>query len=392
VSANPNKSVIKLALLTTDAREHCREYDKTEPYFGAAPEALLNGFASLPNEIEVHVVACTQRPMASPAKLASNIWFHSLLVPKLGWLRTAYQGCIRAVRAKLRDLRPQIVHGQGTERDCAMCAVFSGLPNVVTIHGNMAELARLFKARVGSFGWLAAHLENYALRRAGGVLCNSAYTETLVRPRSRRTWRVPNPLREQFFVRPLPPPAGQKPLMLNVGVISPRKRQLEILDLAGQLRAKGVELEFNFIGKTIPGDPYSAIFLKRVHEVEHLGYVRYLGCQSVDGLIDSFDRATSLLHFPTEEAFGLVVAEGLARNVKFFGANIGGISDIASDAPGAELFGVDDWTELKAGIVRWLDNGSPKPEDASALMRSRYSPRVIAERHISIYRKLLNGL
>ena len=70
-------------------------------------------------DVEVHVVSCTQQPMKSPIKLAENIFFHSLLVPKIGWLRTGYQGCIRAVRKKLRAIQPDIVHGQGTERDCA---------------------------------------------------------------------------------------------------------------------------------------------------------------------------------------------------------------------------------------------------------------------------------
>ena len=92
--------------------------------------------------------------MVSPEKLAPNIFFHSLYVPKLGWLRTAYQGCIRAVRKKLRELRPNIVHGQGTERDCAISAVFSGFPNVLTIHGNLRLIAKVTQARRFSFPWL----------------------------------------------------------------------------------------------------------------------------------------------------------------------------------------------------------------------------------------------
>src|SRR5271165_2812139 len=108
---------MKIALLTTDNREDARNYALPSPYFGAAPEALMQGFAALP-ELEVHVVSCAQKPMKSPEKLADNIWFHSLYVPKLGWLRTSYQGCIRAVRRKLKTIKPDLVHGQGTERDC----------------------------------------------------------------------------------------------------------------------------------------------------------------------------------------------------------------------------------------------------------------------------------
>src|SRR5437763_6845067 len=99
---------MKIALITTDNREHDRNYAPATPYFGTAPEALLQGFASLP-ELEVHVVSCTQKPMRSPEKLADNIWFHSLYVPKLGWMRSTYQGCIRSVKRTLKKaIQPDI--------------------------------------------------------------------------------------------------------------------------------------------------------------------------------------------------------------------------------------------------------------------------------------------
>src|SRR5208283_4827673 len=159
---------LKIAILTSDKRDHDRDYANPTPAFGAAPEALLQGFAQLP-EAEVHIVSCTQQPLTAPATIAPNIFYHSLHVPKTGWLRTFYQGCIRAVRKKLKEIQPDIVHGQGTERDCAISAALSGFPNVLTIHGNMAELARLFNARAGSYAWLAGRLENFALKRTAGV-------------------------------------------------------------------------------------------------------------------------------------------------------------------------------------------------------------------------------
>jgi hypothetical protein len=109
--------------------------------------------------------------MRSPEKLAPNIFFHSLYVPKIGWMRTLYQGCVRAVRKKLREIRPDIVHGQGTEMDCAVEAVFSGFPNVLTIHGNMRLIARVNRVRPFSFLWLAARLERLTIPRSSGVVC-----------------------------------------------------------------------------------------------------------------------------------------------------------------------------------------------------------------------------
>ena len=91
---------MKVALLTTDNREPDRAYSEVQPRFGTGTDSFLEAVASMP-EVEVHVVSCIQKPVHSPEKLGQNIWFHSLHVPKIGWLRTCYQGCIRAARRAL---------------------------------------------------------------------------------------------------------------------------------------------------------------------------------------------------------------------------------------------------------------------------------------------------
>jgi glycosyltransferase involved in cell wall biosynthesis len=379
--------MLRIAIITAEVREHKKDYADPTPGFGTPLEALRQGFAALPG-IEVHYVSCLRQPVNAPEKLAANIWYHALHVPKIGWIRTGYQGCIRAVRKKLREIQPDIVHGQGTEHNNALCAVFSGFPNVVTIHGNMAELARLFRARIGGYYWITARLEDFTLGRTAGVFCNSAYTESLVRPRAQKTWRVPNPLRREFFA---PAPKGSRPcLLLNVGVITERKRQLELLDVAQALNRQGLKFEFHFIGHVNSSDSYGAAFLKKIKPLESAGCARYLGEFATAELIRQFDSAGALVHFPSEEAFGLVVAESMARGLKFFGARVGGIADIAKDVAGAELFDPEDWNGLTEAIAVWIRQGHPQlPDAAAALMSERFHPAVIARRHLEIYREVL---
>jgi glycosyltransferase involved in cell wall biosynthesis len=101
------------------------------------------------------------------------------------------------------------------------------------------------------------------------------------------------------------------------------------------------------------------------------------------------DAASALIHFPTEEAFGLVVAEGLSRNLKLFAAATGGVVDIATSVDGAELFPDGDFFALEQGIARWLEAGVPLPEMAAGIMRERYHPATVARRHLEIYREVL---
>ena len=378
---------MRIVQLTTDSREHYGDHANPRPYFGTAPTALLQGFAALP-EVEVHVVSCVQQRVAAPEKIAPNIFFHPLVVPKLGWMRTLYAGCARAVRQKLREIQPDIVHGQGTERDCAISAARSGFPNVVTIHGNMKAIAQIYGAKFGSFHWLAEKLENAAFRKTAGVFCNSAYTENLVAPRAKKIWRVPNALQSEFFATPPAPKNSARPVLLNIGVIEPRKQQLKILELAGRLHARGLKFELQFIGKNNVESPYAAEFSRQLTAAERAGYARQLGLLAPPQIVPAMDAADALIHFPTEEAFGLVTAEALARNLKFFGAATGGGVEIATGAEGAELFSADDFVGLENAIARWLADGAPHPANAAATMRTRYHPEVIARRHLEIYREV----
>ena len=328
--------------------------------------------------------------MRSPEKLAENIRFHSLRVPKIGWLRTLYQGCIRATRKKMRELQPDIVHGQGTERDCAISAALSGFPNVVTVHGNMKAIAEFYDARPLTFFWLAGKLETLALRRTGGVFCNSAYTEHLESPRAERTWRVTNPLRSQFF-SPLPPPArNPRPILLNIGMLEPRKQQVEILAAAKNLWRRGFRFEIQFAGDANARTDYRADFFRALADAEKEGHARHLGVLPVEQLVSAMDAADALVHFPTEESFGLVVAEALARNLKLFAASVGGIVDIASGVEGVELPPANDFAALENSLGKWIQEGAFRPAKAREAMRGRYAPEIIARRHVEIYQEVLN--
>ncbi len=383
---------MKIAFLVPDNRDEFRRYDDPEPYFGPAPTALLEGFELLASECEVHVVCCVQHPLRAPAQIGRNIFFHALPVGKWGWLRGGYLGCVAAIRRCLRQLQPDIVHGQGTERYPALAVALSGFPNVVTIHGNMRSVARSLRARPFSFHDLAAKLERFTLPRAGGVFCNSAYTEQQVRLLARRMWRVPNALRAIFFKPGESREMRPQPVLLNVGHFSPYKRQLEVLMMAESLWKRGCRFKLLFIGKNDVSTSYGRAFADRLAATEHLGFAECLGSRCVDEIVTCFDAADALVHCPTEEAFGLVVAEALARNLKVFGSSVGGVVDIATGVEGAELYPSEDWDALAAAVHRWCESGYPHPIGAAGEMRTRYHPEHVARRHLEIYAELLGTL
>ena len=381
---------MRIGFITTDNRDHCRQYDLPYPYFGPAPEAILAGLMNIPS-LEIHIISCTQVRMSSPAKLSDNTWFHSLYVPKIGWLRTGYIGCILAVLSKLQEIRPDIVHAQGTERDCAISVALAPFPKVLTIHGNIRAIASAARVPMFSFWWLQAKLEALVLPMFNGVFCNSNHTQSLVCSLARKTWLVPNPLRLSFFS---PTPASRshiKPIrLLVIGAITPNKRPLELLRMLKSIYNSGAPFQVMFVGSA-SGSPYGNIFLDEVAKVKREGWIDFQEKLPESDLIKLMDSSHALLHFPMEEAFGLVVAEALARRLKLFAAKVGGIIDIAKGVQDAELFDADDWPALEYSLKAWIHKPTPPSPVSRDLMVSRYHPKVIAAKHLEIYHSVLSA-
>ena len=377
---------LKIAILTTDKRDHDRDYENPTPGFGTAPAALLQGFELLP-EVEVHVVSCVHRAIASPARIGRNLFYHSLVVPRLGWMRTLYLGCVRAARQKLRELQPDIVHGQGTELDCALNAVRSGFPNVITIHGNMRLVAEVNRARPFSFLWLAARLERSTLPQTDGVVCITNYTRDAVASCAARTWVVPNAVDQSFFdLQPSAPAAGF-PSGLCVGAICSRKNQNAFIRALDPLASRR-KFKMIFLGQ-VADDAYGAEFLKLVKErpwCEHAGFAGR-------STLKRYLQAATFAALPTrEDNCPMVVLEAMAAGVPVLASNVGGVPDLIRPGVTGLFCDPQQPATFLEGVARYLDDGDlcrRLAASAKAEALQRFHPEVIARRHLEIYREVL---
>ncbi len=377
---------MKLAFLTTDNRQNFGEFSLPAPYFGTAPEALLQGLAALP-ELEVHVISCAQKPLKSPKKLADNIWFHSLYVPKHGWMRTSYQGCIRRVRRQLKLLKPDIVHGQGTERDCAISAAFSKMPNIITVHGNMRLIAELNQAKPLTYWWLAAQLEKIILPRTRGVVCITRYTQDAVKDLARKTWVVPNAVDASFF--DLEAARDDSLTILCVGFVCQRKNQNAFIRALDSL-AGTRKLRVLFLGEAPKEDPYVAEFFELLATRPWCIHGGFANRESLKAHL----KTASLLALPSlEDNCPMVVLEAMAAGVPVLAAKVGGLPDLIEDGRNGLFCNPLEAESMAVGVQRLLDNPQEALEltkTAKALARERFHPLAIAKRHLEIYREVLS--
>jgi glycosyltransferase involved in cell wall biosynthesis len=301
-------------------------------------------------------------------------------------MRSFFLGCTLACRRKLRGIRPDIVHGQGTERFCAISAVFSGFKNVITIHGNMRILAKLSQAPRFSYPWLAARLEGFVVPRADGVVCITDYTRNAVRDTARKTWLLPNAIERRFFTETIRNPGSK--VILCVGVICPRKNQVEFIHALDPI-AERHGIQVLFLGKASEDVPYVSEFNKLLSERP---WAKHGGLVSREELKTLLDSAGLLVLPSLEDNCPMVVLEAMASGVPVVAPNVGGVPDLVRDGQNGTLCNPQDRQSITAAVEKLLTH----PDLATRLARTalieseaRFHPKVVASRHLEIYREVL---
>lgn len=362
------------------------------PTLGAAPTALLQGFADLGSEqIEVHVVSCLKQGGVQASKIAANIWYHPLKVPSWAFLRTLHLGPALAVRRFLSEkIQPDIVHSQGIEWWCGVAGALSRLPSVLTIHGNIRAILANSVLRPRPFWQLQAALGDFAIKRHAGVICISEHVRKSVATAARKTWLIPNALRKEFLQRTEITTVPRKvPSILVVGTITENKRPLEILEALFALHAEGAKFEVTFVGHLGGVGRYEQSFAARLQDAARVGFAHRKDHMAAGSLAEEMAQAHALIHFPREEAFGLVVAEAISQGMTVFASRVGGLCEVCRDTPQCFLVDPHNFTGLRMALQQWLGSDPEKSTWLSAEdYMAPYCPVTIARSTLKAYHEV----
>lgn len=380
---------LRVAILVVDDR-----FDNVsaKPFFGPAPTALLEGLTSLgAAKVEAHIVSCVKVKMPAPDQLADNVFYHQIVLPHWTYLRSLHAGPILGVRSILSRLRPDIVHSHGVERWCAVAGALSGFPAVLTIHGHLRLILQKSRMRPFFYWHLQMILGEWAIRRHRGVICISSHIQNSLQGSAAKTWLIPNAIRNEFIhASALPAQTSNSvPRILIIGTITENKRPLELLNIFSDLHANGAKFSVCFIGHLDTQDKYGAAFNSEIQKARSQGFAEHFGYADSHAIIALMAQADALVHFPREEAFGLVVAEALSQGMKVFASGVGGIVDICRTMPGAVLIPPNDYIHLYRQLQQWIAAGHAKAPEAAVMARDRYRPSTIAMRTLRAYYDVL---
>jgi glycosyltransferase involved in cell wall biosynthesis len=332
------------------------------------------------------------------------------------------------VRKKLTEIQPDLVHAQGTERDCALSAILSPYPKVLTIHGNL----RLIKKQVGfkpfSAMWFQSFLEGFAVPRFDGVICITNYTKDAVEHEVPKTWVVPNAVDPAFLTLGEKrvgmyesavtdakqrlgqqkvksgleiketglthshlctlPPLTKMPVILCVANVDPRKNQNAFIKALDPL-TRSMNFEVRFFG-SCPDDEYGREFQCLVSDRPWCHFGGMIGREK---LRDQFEQA-DMLALPThEDNCPMVVLEAMASGVPVMASKVGGIPDLIDGTTTGLFCSPNEPETIRSGVTRLLKEinlASLISDTAHKNAMELFHPKVVAQRHLEIYREVLN--
>ena len=382
---------MKIAMVVVDGNdvsgEHRRNFAYPSPSLHPAIQFVLEGLAEEP-EVEIGVFFGASAPPDTLQESSSNLRYFPIPyrpapVPGMG---AALLGRFLALRKAVRAWRPDVVHGQGTEREAGLVAAFSGLPSVLTLHGNFREIAKIFHARPLDYYWVASRLETLVLRRIQHVICISNYVKDLLHPFSCRKSVIPNPV-GRAFLDALRPDRARPPRVVCMGTIDARKNTQFILRACEQLWDRGFEFTFHVYGNAGYGSDYSEAFFAMLAPHVSAGRAKFEGY--VTNPADALSAADTMISASVEESFGMNLLEAMATGTPCIAPELGGMKDIVVDGYTGFTYLPGNLNDLSSKLSKLLTNNDvwQRMSGASrARAREKFAPEQVARDTVAVYR------
>ena len=346
---------------------------------------LTYALARIP-ELEVHFL--TMAPLWKTRVLKEdNLSIHFIgHLPKLNkWDNLTNMGYSSSVlRRYLKKLKPDLVHGSGTDHEYGYVAATSNYPNVITVHGVMKENAVKAPPPQGSVVWQYIKHEPLALEAARHLISINPYVEQQFPEYRGEVYRIENPISPDFFkVR-----GKDNTDLVFVGKMNERKRVLNLLEACRTLVKSLPDLSVRLVGGGDPG------YLDRIHDFirEHgLGRnVEYAGPLPQAEVAAAIADAKVLVLPSIEETAPMVIAESLAMGTPVVATDVGGVRFMVQEGTDGFVIPPDDTGVLADKLLLVLQDEALRTRLAEAARDSAhvYHPDVVARKTADVYFKI----
>ncbi len=338
---------------------------------------LVSGFSELDGECELYVYYVGSR---RPAEVRNSRFRR--LVGNSAWVRLAADLPLHTLRDGL-----DVLHTTYS------AAFWSRCPTVVTVHDiSYAFHPDWFSARDVR---VLSRMVPWSMRRAARVItvsdtCRDQIIERYGIP-GEKVACIPNAAgpaaapverdsaRELLSNRGFDP---DRPYVLAVGNLQPRKNLVRLIEATGNLAAAGVDVDLVVAGpKHYRGDDVLAVAREAGDRVRFTGYLS-------DRELAAFYTCAAVFAFPSLfEGFGIPALEAMAHGVPVACSKAGALPEVCGAA--AEYFDPYDVEAITAALLRVLTDSGRRAElvRAGYARQREFTWRRSAEMTLNVYRE-----
>lgn len=355
-------------------------------------ETLIYALTKL-NGVEAHVITlCKAKQTTVVRKGALTVNF--LVVPKLMNAVTLYTyTALKAIQI-IKSIRPDIVHGIGTEHIWPTAALMSKYPAVLTVHGIMNNIVKKLNLPLLSrMRWFSL-LERRVLHRAKHLITISPYVMVSLGQFSKaKTFSIENPIAIRFFNATAQPANSKK--ILFIGDTGQRKSLLTILEAFVKLKKTGYAEGWQIvvIGPIING-PYHDKIMALIREQEIEDQIVFKGFILPDALVEEYQTSALLALSSIEETAPMCIAEAMAVGLPVVATCVSGVPYMVSAGETGFLCTVGDSEEMAARMLDLIESPGLRERlgrKAKKEAEQRWRPEKIALQTLQVYQDVLKG-
>jgi glycosyltransferase involved in cell wall biosynthesis len=212
-----------------------------------------------------------------------------------------------------------------------------GTPYLLTEHGINIREQYLNSTRTAE----TPFVRTFLLRLMGAIVRLNYHYADIIAPvcannaRWERWWGVPehkikviyNGANPEVF-KPVPPPAEQRPQVMNMGLIFPLKGQIDLINAAAIVRDRIPDVEFRLYGK--PSDPiYYQLCQAKVKEYNLDNTIDFAGFTSEPWR--AYSEADVVAMASISEGFPYSIIEAMFSGATIVSTDVGGVSEALGD-------------------------------------------------------------
>ena len=348
-------------------------------------------------DIDLHLLTCNvaaaKDQIIKDGRITYHIFKSSLPGFKRGYgLSSAYTlfalPIVKMIR-RLKSLRPDVVHGHGTEGPFSLTAVFSGFPNIVSLQGIITEIVKISPSLEYI---ITGYLERYTLRRAMAINAKTKVSENfakLISPRSTRYF-IEASIDNIYWDRPIPGPARN---IFFVGSIIKRKGIEEWINAFSFLSERWPDIKGYLVGSG--PDKYVA-YLKHLIASKPMNLqIEFTGQLKREEIVQLFSKGGIFCLPSYVENSPNTIMEAMAAGLPVVATDVGNVSQMVEHQNNGllvETCSVDGIKDALSVLLTNLELYTRAARLGREIASQRWKPSIIAQKHLAMYDELLRSI